>query len=794
MKTHFFLVGIAILSAALPVSAADVQVHDGLDAPNQYQTVSDTLSLREATVTATFSNEKSSPLRLSSVDNTMLKSRAASRTFPELLKGIPGLYATSEAGHYGDAKLNVRGFRQENIAVTLNGIPISGLVSGSMYWNNWMGLADATYAIQLQKGIGSSMLTDGSVGGTVNIITDTSAECPGGEAGVYAAAYGTVKGYIKLDSGSLPKGWALNLMASYVGGRGYVDATDVNSFAYMLNVSKRFGSEHLLLFTALGSPENHDQRTVRLSAEEVRSHGLAYNKNWGWRDGETFNLSSNKYFKPYFTLQHIWKGERLSMKNSVYLAIGSGGGRWSETKGSPVSSYIDTEGQIDWDAVIAANSSYEGVSGLAPGTEAQNILSEYLAGHTHVGAIASAEYVIAPGWTLGAGLHYQHYSTWERERITDLLGADWWYEDYGQNSLAGQAGRNPVKHVGDYVRTDNGKKIHHGTAYVTAAYSSEKLHVNLGASLFGSTVRRWDRYNYTGDDVFSGTAGGTGASVKAGVLYRPGRSHGIYLNGGWYSRLPYSSVYFSSGNNEITKGVKNEKNMLGEAGWRYVWGRGSLELTAYAAYWKNKSLMSDPYKADDKYDTRYMVTGLDAFHYGVEAEVMYRMTEWLKFSAFVSAGDWRWKNDVQAVIYDDYTRQEIGKVDVYSSGLPVGDAPQTQIGAVMDVDIPSGFRLSVDWQFNDRMYADFDPVTRTDPVDRSPAYRIPSYHLLGATLSWYRKTGRTGLTLFVTGSNLLGSIYIERGKDGASHDIDTFRGFWGLGRTFSFGIRLSVNH
>lgn len=47
------------------------------------------------------------------------------------------------------------------------------------------------------------------------------------------------------------------------------------------------------------------------------------------------------------------------------------------------------------------------------------------------------------------------------------------------------------------------------------------------------------------------------------------------------------------------------------------------------------------------------------------------------------------------------------------------------------------------------------------------------------------------MTLFVSGSNLLDTMFIERGKDGASHDIDTFRGFWGFGRTFSFGMRLS---
>ncbi|MGN0195229.1 MAG: hypothetical protein ACI4AE_02095 [Candidatus Cryptobacteroides sp.] len=33
--------------------------------------------------------------------------------------------------------------------------------------------------------------------------------------------------------------------------------------------------------------------------------------------------------------------------------------------------------------------------------------------------------------------------------------------------------------------------------------------------------------------------------------------------------------------------------------------------------------------------------------------------------------------------------------------------------------------------------------------------------------------------------------YIERGKDGSSHDLSTFTGFWGFGRNLNFGLRLS---
>ena len=754
----------------------------------------DTLTLREVTVSASFSSPKRSPLRLSTVTDEMLRERATVRTYPELLQHIPSLYATSESGSYGDARLNIRGFKQENIAVLLNGIPISGLTSGNMYWNNWMGLADATYAIQVQKGIGSSMLSDSSVGGSVNIMTAVSSETPSVEAGAYASHYGTAKGYVKYDSGRLPHGWGISLMASYVGGHGYVDATDVSSFAYMLNISKQIGHYNTLLFTALGSPEKHGQRSSRLSVDEVRTYGLKYNKNWGYRDGKEYNLNLNNYFKPYFTLQHLYSKGRLSMTNSLYVAIGDGGGRWNESKGLQISSYRTVDGQVDWDAAIADNMSFpaaDGEAGPEAGISARNVMSDYMAGHTQAGAIVSAAVSLGERWALDAGAHYQLYSTWEKEQITDLLGADYWYEDYATKSLAGLAGRNPIKKAGDYVRTDNGKILNHGTVYAAAKYASEHVNLNFGVSGFFSSNRRWDRYNYVGDDVYSDVAWAAGFSAKAGVLVRAGRHSSIYLNGGYYSRLPYSDVFFSSGNNEISEGVKNEKDILGELGYRFVYDKGGVEITAYAAYWKNRTLMSNPYKKQDEEQTRYMITGLDAFHYGVEIEAFHNFTRWLKLSAFASVGDWRWKNDVQATIYDDYSGLPVSEVNVYSNGLPVGDAPQTQVGAVLDVRLPKGFRVSVDWRYNDRMYADFEPEDRTDPEDRAAPYRVPGYHLLGADISWSHDFPKgVSTVLFVNGSNLLDTFYIERGVDGTGHDLESFRGFWGFGRNFSLGLRV----
>lgn len=788
--------------------------------------------INEIIVSSGVKRKNVSPLRLVDIDEKRIAVQAAGKTYPELLKDIPGIYATAETGSYGDAKINIRGFKQENISVLLNGIPISGLTSGSMYWNNWLGLTDATATIQVQKGVGGSMLSDNSVGGSINIITKSPGVTPSYGVGYNYAGGGTSKAFINYNSGELNNGWGISFMVSRVWGSSWVECTDVDAWSYLVSVTKKINPKHSLLFTAMGSPEKHSQRSARLTYEEVKKYGRDYSKNWGYitlPDGsvEARSVSRNNYHKPYFTLNHYYKtkvgnnGKNFSMNNAVYMALAHGGGFWTETKGKSIVAH-QKDGHVDWDGVIAENKAAYANGTTEKERSAQNALSDYIAGHTQVGAKSIFDLELSERFTLGAGLHYQGYFTWEREEIRDLLGGEYWYEDYQTKSLKGTAGRDPIKVVGDFIRTRNGKDTHFGTVYTSMSYKDPKWNVEFGASLNSSTTRRWDSYNYEGD-IYSDYATGIGGVVKAGALYRVGAGRAdasnatsLYMNAAFYSRVPYSSAFFASGNNQISEGVKNEKNYLGEFGVRSVFDKGGFETTLYASYWKNKTIMSTPYKPKEEDAYKYMIKGLDAFHYGVEVDAYYNLAYWSKLTAYASIGSWRWKNDVNATLYDDYTGQVAQEIHVYSDGLPVGDAPQTQIGANISftpfgtlgrysmVDksgtlgrVKSGeLQMQIGWSYNARYWADFEPTTRTDAADDSDPYKLPDYHLvnLGVSYQRYLHLGNKvmNVTLFFNLNNLFDEWYIERGKDGADHTINTFTGYWGQGRNYAFGVKLNL--
>lgn len=797
--------------------------------PDKEKQDSTAILLKEITISAGVENVRKSPLRLKSISAEEIQALAPGKTYPELLKNIPGIFATSETGSYGDAKINIRGFKQENISVLLNGTPISGLTSGSMFWNNWLGLTDATATIQVQKGIGGSMLSDNSVGGTINIITKSPLAAPSYGMGYSYTNGGTSKGYLNYNSGALKRGWAISLLASYTWGSSWVECSKINSWAYMASVSKKINKQHSLLFTALGSPEKHEQRSTRLSYSDMEQYGREYNKNWGYYTDSDGNVSQrtinqNNYFKPYFTLNHFYNtkvgknaDKNFTLSSAVYLAIGNGGGYWTESTGKRIIDY-QKDGHIDWENVYAANknaaiSPEENAGTTNPQNtnnqagSSQNIMSDYMAGHTQFGVKSSFLLDLGNNLNLDGGVHYQYYTTWEKEKITDLLGGNYWYENYEKNSLMGLAGRNPIKKEGDYIRTHNGKILNYGTIYGMLTYSPKNFIIKLGGSLSGSTHQRWDKYNYpdtgvkkAGQGIYSKVAHGLGGAVKAGILYNinDGKnqkiSNSIYLNAAYYSRAPYSSVYFASGNNQISDGVKNEKNLLGELGYRLIYGKGGMEATFYAAHWKNKSIMSNPYKPLEEDSYKFMITGLNAIHYGIEIDAWHNFTRWMKLSAFASAGSWKWKNNVNAKIYDPYSGQVAQEINVYSNGLPIGDAPQTQIGANLDIRVykssKSEFNLKADWQYNDRYWSDFDPATRTNPDDFNNPYRILAYHLVNLGATWNQKIGKLNTGIFLNLNNLFNTYYIERGKDGKDHSQETFTGYWGQGRNFNVGVRL----
>lgn len=753
------------------------------------------IALKEVNIISSVAEERKTPIALSTISERKIENQLGDQPFPQIMKMVPGVYPTRTGGGSGDAEVNVRGFEQENVALLLNGIPISSVENGLVYWNNWIGLSDATRSVQVQRGLGISNVALNSVGGTINIITKTTEASKCGSLSYSMTSYGNQKITLNLSTGLMDNGIAVNFLGSRTQGPGYVDATYVDAWAYFLSVSKSFNSRHKLVFTALGAPERHGQRNLKLSQEEIDKHGIKFNKDWGSYNGKLNNASENFYHKPYITLNHYWDiSDRMFLASSAYYSPGYGGGKWSEAYGyttPTIFEYRNPSGQIDWAAIYQHNATHTDTAVLADGQKvtgfSKNIQTNFLASHHWGGLLSRLEYQQSSNLKYTAGAHLRYFKSKLHEKVRDLLGGEFFIDDYAW-AIDGPGGRNEIKTVGDVIRVDNGAINPSASLFWQVEYENDAINAFLSGTFTGMWYQRYDNYNYV-EDTKSDVVSRTGFDLKGGLNYNIDERHHLFANGGYFSRAPYFKYVFGSFNNVPSKDLANEKVKAAEWGYGYTGLVTRVRFNLYYTYWEDKNFLSNEYlQLSDDSQTRGLVTGLDALHQGLELELSHRFAEFFSLGGMMSVGDWTWKNNVSAILFND-DNTPVDTVNVYADGLYVGGAPQFQAGLTAALRMLQTFDLKLNWVYYDRIFADFDPSGRNNPQDRSQPYRIPAYSLLDIHFNYPFSLFGNRADLNLSCYNALDSEHIIRGEDGPGHDLENFRGFWGFGRTFHVDLK-----
>ena len=188
-------------------------------------------------VLASRASEKTA-VAYSDVSKEELSLRLGSQDIPLAMNLVPSVYATNQGGGAGDARINVRGFNQRNVAIMINGIPVNDMENGWVFWSNWDGVADVTSSIQMQKGLSAQNLATPSIGGSMNIITDAASLERGGSFKQEVGAWGLLKSTLSYNSGLLLDD-KLALSASLVRktGDGYYQGTWTDAWAYFFGAT-----------------------------------------------------------------------------------------------------------------------------------------------------------------------------------------------------------------------------------------------------------------------------------------------------------------------------------------------------------------------------------------------------------------------------------------------------------------------------------------------------------------------------------------------------------------------------
>ncbi|MFW6206124.1 MAG: carboxypeptidase regulatory-like domain-containing protein, partial [Gemmatimonadota bacterium] len=221
---------------------------------------SEAVALDAIEVLADRAVEQQTPVAYSTVDQIQIRRQLASRDLPLVLNTKPSVYATESGGGAGDARINVRGFSQRNVAVMINGVPVNDMENGWVYWSNWDGVGDFTRSLQLQRGMSAVNLATPSIGGTLNLITDPTKMGAGGSVKQEYGSGTFLKTTVSASTGLINDRFAFMGAGIRKTGDGVVGGAWTDAWAYYFAASWIVDNSNRLDLYATGAPQRHGQR------------------------------------------------------------------------------------------------------------------------------------------------------------------------------------------------------------------------------------------------------------------------------------------------------------------------------------------------------------------------------------------------------------------------------------------------------------------------------------------------------------------------------------------------------
>lgn len=818
-----------------------VQVVSGEVATVEFALQPQALVMEGVYVTASRARERETPVAFTNVDKEVLETDLGSRDIPMVLNTTPSVYATQQGGGSGDARINIRGFDQRNVAIMINGVPVNDMENGWVYWSNWDGVGDVTSSIQVQRGLSAVNLAVPSIGGTMNILTDPTALERSGMFKQEFGSEGFLKSTLVFNSGLINERFALSGALVRKLGDGIIDGTWTDAWAYYFGASYNINQNNRLELYALGAPQRHGQNLFRQNIAvydmkfaaslpdydhtaftKYNQAGRRFNQNWApvspsytgkqMVDGKAFdrhdpnfiNERENFYHKPQVNLNWYSKfSEKFGLFTVLYYSGGHGGG--TGVYGSAVRKPF-VPGQLwfnsapwtwDWDATIERNRNSE--------TGSRGILRNSRNNQWTVGLISKASIDFSPKFKFIAGVDWRTAEIEHYREVRDLLGgeyyldvdrngkplSDFWTLEEAKRGLGDKINyffTNDVDWIGAFGQGEyRGEKV---TAYGMAGYSTIKYrHTNHF------------RDDGTGKELVVESDPIAGYQLKGGASYRLGPYANVYGNVGYVSKVPIFDNVISDVAGQKADNPKNEKFTSVEFGINYTNVEANLDvkLSVYNTLWKDRA-RSIGVTNPDGTEGLIFITGMDILHRGVELEAAYQLSRYIRLDGAVSWGDWKHTRDVSGV-YKDYSAEGIKEVpyNFYVKDLKVGDAPQTQFALATTVYPIQGGQVKIVWRHYRDHYAQWDPFSRTNPEDRVQSWRAPNYSVVDLNASYYLpwSFGKARPKLFLHIFNVFDAVYVQDALDNSrfnawdnDHDADDAEVFLGLPRFFNAGLSI----
>ena len=789
--------------------------------------------------------ERKTPIAVSTIKAADIQAKVGTADVTQAMVNTPSVYVAGQSGGYGDSRITVRGFQQDNTAFLLNGQPINGMEDGKMYWSNWSGMSDIANFIQVQRGLGSSKLAISSVGGTVNFVTKATDKKQGGFASTGIANDDYLKTTAAYNTGMNAKGFGMSIMMSHWQGDGYNDGTRGQGQNYFISFGYKMNDKHSFNFLLTGAPQEHDQNFTKKISDYL-GFGRKYNNNYGYLNGKYISERTNFYHKPVANLNWDFNiNSTTSLSTVLYASWGRGGGTGNEGSSSGkkyiselnpyTGAYQNT--LINYDLINANN--LADADGIGSGSSSSNyLIRASMNNHAWYGLVSNLKKEINENLNVNFGLDLRTYHGDHYRQVSNFLGLSGWNESRflrdnnhvipNPNTLTSASVTvNEAYNINPWwaffnkasdaqkIDYDYSETISYGGVFGQVEYSKDNLSAFFQGAVSNQSHQRFDYYDYQPEFQDSKKVNNVGYNVKAGGSYVIADQHSVYANAGYYSRQPYHDNIYLNFTNQVNPLTENEKILGLEAGYTFKSKLFSASVNAYRTTWEdrvvstssvvtsNRTIGTTPVVVGDVLFTANQ--GVQQVHTGVELDFVFKPTTTLDVKGFASVGNWEYNGNAISTIYDENLNPLLVTENDLDGGK-VGDAAQTTWGLGVRYEFAKNISFDMDWRNYDDLYAN---------VVAKENLKLPSYDLFDAGISYKMLVGKdkkNSVNFRFNMNNVFDEIYLSEltsnikttdylnanapglGTYGSTGRVykgiaDGNQGFFGLGRTWNFTIR-----
>jgi outer membrane receptor protein involved in Fe transport len=760
--------------------------------------------------------ERKTPVAVSTIKAAEIQAKAGNQEFPDLLKNTPSVYASKGGGGYGDSRVNIRGFAQENIAVMINGMPVNDMENGAVYWSNWSGLSDVASSIQVQRGLGASKLAIASVGGTINVVTRTSDMK---EGGIISSAVGNdnfLKSSFSYSTGVMKNGLSASFLLSRTRGDGYVDGTNFEGTNYFIGLGYKLSDKHQFEFTFTGAAQWHHQRSTAISLAQYLTAGggtpaIKYNRDWGFLQGSQYNMNQNFYNKPIASINWDYKiNETTKLSAIVYGSWGRGGGAgaWGKAAGLNFNddrwrTSANGVGTVDFDKLYAFNSGQTvqlpttavstssafatfapavraQVGGLyvnTAGSEATNGVSKIAGINSHdwYGGIVNLDKKLN-NLSLNFGVDLRTFKGIHVRYLNDLLGGSTFKDVADINNPAGvytSETSSPTPSLNPFFQAIQGTPILRNWignvnwmgAYGQAEYSKDNLTAFVQAAVSQQSFQRQDYFVYANSNPIQNSDKKSlmGGDFKAGANYNFNDNHNVFVNAGYYSKQPFFTAVFPNNANLVNTNLTNEKILGFEAGYGFRNAKLNVNVNVYSTEWKDRYQRSNDADVVNNPNGYYDFSGITEVHQGLELEAKYKLFSHFKLNGMVSYGNWFYKGNSISNRFDQNGAAFAGGTvtTLFLDNVKVGNTAQVTAALGGIIDVTKNMSFDANYNFNDKLFAAISPNSFSSATNKG-TLQLPSYDLIDAGVSykWDLANSKESVKFRFNVNNLLDTKYI----------------------------------